>query len=48
MGRMKSLFSEDEEELLRILKKRGRRDHIDLEDAWPVADEAVKRDTEEH
>lgn len=45
---MKSLFSEDEEELLRILKKRGRRDHIDLEDAWAVADEAVKRDPDEN
>jgi hypothetical protein len=46
MGRMKSLFSEDEEELLRILKKRGRRGHMDLEDACAVADEAVKRDPE--
>jgi hypothetical protein len=48
MGRMKNLFSEDEEELLRILKKRGRRDRMDLEDAWAVADEASQRDTEEH
>jgi hypothetical protein len=48
MGRMMNLFSEDEEELLRILKKRGRRGRMDLEDAWAVADEAVKRDTEEH